>query len=104
MGEPQDGVKESLKKIKEMGFKIQILSCRTNREVSRYGVDRMGQVKKIQQYMEKYGIPYDEILNEHKPIAHIYIDDRGIGHRGDWNDTIEKIKELNSNDSMEDQA
>jgi uncharacterized HAD superfamily protein len=93
-GEPQIGVKEALQELKDMGYEIHILSCRTNREVSKYGIDRTVQIRKMKNYLDSWEIPYDEILNEHKPVAHIYVDDRGVGHRGDWTETLKQIKSI----------
>ena len=93
-GAPKKGAKEVLQKIKDKGFRIHILSCRTSREVNNYPIDRTDQVRKMKRYLEEHKIPYDEILNEYKPVAHAYIDDRAIGFRDNWDEIIEELESL----------
>lgn len=92
IGDPKPGVKEALTKIREMGFEIHIFSCRTNPEVTKYLIDRIQQVRLMEEFLDKYEIPYDKVLNENKPLARVYIDDRAIGYRGDWEKVIKEMK------------
>lgn len=92
MGEPTSGVKEALQKIQDMGYEIHILSCRTNPDVTRYPIDREEQVRNIRKYLNKYEIPYDVVLNEYKPVARFYIDDRAIEFNGDWQEVLRKVQ------------
>jgi len=93
LGEPTLGVKEALQKMKDMGYEIHILSCRTNPDVSKYVIDRREQVRIMENYLNKHKIPYDDIiLNGYKPIATFYIDDRAIEFRGNWQEVLEKMK------------
>ena len=78
LGEPTPGVKESLQEMKDMGYEIHILSCRTNPDVTRYIIDRQEQIRIMEKYLNEYKIPYDMVLNEYKPVATFYIDDRAI--------------------------
>ena len=94
MGEPKKGVKEALTKIREMGYEIHIFSCRTNVELFKHPIDRQEQVREMKKYMDKFEIPYDQILNKDKPLGHIYIDDRAIGFRDDWEKAVEEMREL----------
>ena len=94
MGKLQYGVKEALQKIKEMGFEIHIFSCRTNHEVTKYPIDRMHQVRLMEEFLDKHEIPYDKVLNENKPLARIYIDDRAIGFREDWEKVIKEMETI----------
>ena len=94
MGDPKEGVKEALQKIRDMGYEIQILSCRTNRELHKYPIDRQQQVREMERYLDEHEIPYDQVLNEYKPLAHVYIDDRGIGFRNNWDEVIKELEEL----------
>lgn len=92
MGYPKRGVREALQKIKDMGYKIHILSCRTNTELHKYPSDRIQQVRMMEAYLKEHEIPYDKVLNKDKPLAHFYIDDRAIGFRDDWERVIEEMK------------
>jgi hypothetical protein len=46
----------------------------------------------MEEYLNKHEIPYDIVLNEFKPLASFYIDDRAIGFRNNWLQVIEEIK------------
>jgi len=94
IGEPKEGVKEAFQKLKDMGCKIHILSSRTSTEVFKYPIDRQEQVRKMEQYLDEHEIPYDKVLNLDKPPAHVYIDDRAIGYRGDWNKVLEELENM----------
>ena len=39
--------------------------------------------KTIEEWLKKHDIVVDEI-SEHKPIAYVYVDDRGLKFDGDW--------------------
>ena len=92
-GEPIDGIKEALEKIKNMGFYISIFSCRASKEVFKNLIDRLEQVRKIEDYMEEHNLIYDEILID-KPLFNYYIGDEAIGFRGNWEKTINELEEL----------
>ena len=93
IGEPKKGVKESLQKIKDLGYYIRIFSCRTSHEVFKYPIDRQEQVRLMEKYLDKNEIPYDEVLNLNKPLG-IFIDDSAIGYRGDWEKTLKEFEEM----------
>lgn len=92
MGEPKSGVKESLQKLRDMGWRIVICSCRTCHEVKKYPIDRTEQVRMMEDYLDEHEIPYDEVLNNDKPLAAWYIDDRAIGFRDNWEDVVKEIE------------
>ena len=92
MGKPKPNVKESLQKLRDMGWRIHILSCRTNVELRKYPIDRQEQVRMMEAYLDKHEIPYDEVLNKDKPLAAWYIDDRAIAFRDDWDKVVEEIE------------
>lgn len=86
--EPLEGIMESTKKLKQYGHTIIIFTCRK-------------EVEYIHQFLKKYDILYDFInyypeqhpeTNQHKPIADVYIDDKGLTFQGKWDDIfIEQI-------------
>ncbi len=94
-GEPYEGVKESLQKLKDSGFKIKIHSCRTSKDYCWKPRERVMHLHKMSEFMNEHQIPYDEIIDDmDKPIAEFYIDDRAIGFRGNWKKIIEEIEEM----------
>jgi len=94
MGPPTRGAKEALQKIKDKGFTILILSARTSDEMSKYPIDKETQRRIMKEYLDKHEIPYDEVLKSDKPPATFYIDDRGIGFRGDWDKVLEEMENM----------
>lgn len=79
-GEVQPLAKEVLTELSK-DYQIWVFSGRTQQE------DR----KIIKDFMEKHGLPYDEIILG-KPYACFMIDDRAIHHVG-WKETMAEIKE-----------
>jgi len=86
VGPIEPNVKEALETLKAAGYTIKIHSCRTATYWGREG-ERGVHTKIILEFMEKYNLPYDEIITSpsmDKPIADVYIDDRGIGYKNNW--------------------
>jgi len=95
VGTPQPSVREALLKLKELGYQIHIHSCRTATYWGRGAEERNHQITVIHDFMEENDLPYDKIiLNVDKPVAELYIDDRGIGYRGSWLDVIRQVELL----------
>jgi len=94
-GPPINGAKEALEELKRDGWEIHILSCRTSPSVYKYPIDRIEQVRKMEQFLKENNIPFDKVLNMDKPIAYCYIDDRAVAFRGDWKQAIIDVKKLN---------
>ena len=92
LGKPKEGVKQSLQKLKDMGYDIHIASCRTNHELKKFPIDRIEEVRAMKAYLDEHEIPYDEVLNVNKPLADWYIDDRAIGFRDNWEEVVEEIE------------
>jgi len=93
-GSPTYGVKRALQKIKSRGFLIFIYTCRTNNFLNKHSIDKITRIKQIEKYLNKYKIPFDVVLNNDKPIAFAYVDDRAIGFRGDWSKVLREIAQL----------
>jgi len=92
-GKPMKYVIESLKILKESGFEIVVFTCRMNPEEEcnmSYSMEDIERV--IRQKLIEFDIPFDRI-SLYKPIADIYIDDRGF-HFKNWKDTIEYLFNL----------
>ncbi len=97
-GPPEPGVKEALLELSDTGFEIVIHSCRTGTYwKDLVDVDnRVSHIAAIVSYMDDNDLYYDELLiaeNMDKPIAEFYIDDRGIGYKGNWNAVVNEIRE-----------
>lgn len=95
-GPPEPGVKEALDELVQMGFEIWIHSCRTRSDWNGKPdpAFQCQNLSVIIHYMLEHDLPYDRIITEtDKPVATYYIDDRGIGYRGNWPAVVAEIKE-----------
>ena len=85
IGDPLPGAKEFLEKLRAAGWKIIIHTTRAT--------------DVMQEYMARNGLYYDEINdnsslrgeNPGKPIAAVYLDDRGICFKGDFDKALDEI-------------
>lgn len=87
---PVEGTKEALQTLKDAGHKIYIFTTRTNKAFRKK--DDPDQTKLLQEYLDKYQIPYDKIWTYGKPMADIFIDDRAINFSGNWKETVQQIE------------
>lgn len=97
-GPPEPGVREALLELHDLGFEIVIHSCRTSVywKGQQDWPNRMSNYRIILNYMAEHDLYYDSIImdeNVDKPIAEFYIDDRGVGYKGNWNDVVNEIRE-----------
>ena len=75
------GARDAMETLKAMGYYIIIHSCNDE--------------EWIRKTLNTLEIPWDEIWTSlGKPIADAYIDDRGIGFYGDWNESIADLMAL----------
>lgn len=88
--DPVPGTAQALMKLSDMGYKIYIYSTRTN-PIYHKG-DNKEQKAAIEAYMEKHGLAYDRVWTFGKPMADVYIDDRAIPFRGDWDECIGEVE------------
>ncbi len=87
-GKIMEGCKEALDKIKEMGYKIIIHTCRKN-------------TLQLKQYLQDNNLPFDAINSNvwnkvdrditSKLFADIYVDDRNVTFDGNWDEIPDKI-------------
>ena len=87
IGAPKVGAKEALQRIRDLGFKILIWTCRTchfNYEIfggdpSTHTFERQS-VKDMIAWLDANEIPYDEIDDgsRGKPLADFYLDDKAL--------------------------
>jgi capsule biosynthesis phosphatase len=95
---PLPGAVETLEFLKQRGYYIVIFTAR-NMQTCQNNIGRViaRQAKLVVEWLEKYGVPYDELLFG-KPHVDYFIDDKGIGFTN-WEDVkntlLEKEEEKN---------
>ena len=89
---PSPGARKSLLRLKSMGCKIIIYTCRTT--VARSQGNLEDEVEFIAGILEQFDFYYDEIFIGDKLIADIYIDDRAVPYKGDWRETTDQCAEI----------
>lgn len=78
--EPLEGARDAISKLREQGCRILIHSC--------------NDPKFIEKWMNDHDIRYDYIWTDKgKPVCDCYIDDLGVGFRGNWSQTLEEVNE-----------
>lgn len=83
IGLPKPGAVEAIRALKAAGYEIVIHSCRTSRGEF-LARDVAQHATAIRAFMAANKIPFDHIwMEEGKPIAWAYIDDRGVRYEGD---------------------
>lgn len=91
VGPIEPNVREALETLKAAGYTIKIHSCRTAAYWGQENERRI-HINLIQDFMEKYNLPYDDfILNADKPIADVYIDDRAIRYENNWLEIAKRL-------------
>jgi hypothetical protein len=93
---PFPGTREAIELLKEMGFEIVIYTARLSEENAKMqgGSDDVieEQTKLLEDWFEKYQIPYDRMTADKEPAA-FYIDDKAVRIvDGNWDDVIRFIR------------
>ena len=79
---PVPGIKEAIESIRSAGYSVVVVSSRCS---SVYGIEA------IERFLDKHGIIVDGV-QEDKPPAVAYIDDRAICFDGDTSTLLDKIQ------------
>ena len=75
---PRDGAKQAINILREKGHKILIYSC-----------NETSWIKKV---LDNADIRYDGVYEgKKKPLADLYIDDKGYHYKGDWLGEVDEI-------------
>lgn len=85
VGEPLPGARDALAALCDAGYRILIWSARSTSALAR---------EKMRAALDAHGFPYDAIddgSTPGKPRVDLFIDDRAIGFRGDWQDVLAQV-------------
>ncbi|HEY2909382.1 MAG TPA: hypothetical protein VGI99_04005 [Gemmataceae bacterium] len=80
---PIHGTKEAVARLRQQ-YRIAVLSSRCHTEEGR---------KAVENWLFRHGIVVDEVC-VHKPPAHVYVDDRAVRFRGNWDDLMDEINQF----------
>lgn len=87
------GAKEGIKTLMDLGYHILIYTTRTNPQFRKKGEPE--QYDQLVEYLAKHEIPYDKIyVGSGKPMAHVFLDDRGVNFNGDWVKAVDDISKF----------
>jgi len=90
---PLPGATEKLRQLKHEGHTIIVYTARNMRSAhGNIGVATANVGKMTLEWLDRYGIPYDEVVFG-KPYGDIYIDDLGYCFES-WDDVVERIRML----------
>jgi len=91
--EPFSGAKKVINWLRKQGYEIVIFTTRASKENAKeQGGDHKEQIKKVEKWLKKYNIYFDQITAE-KLAADFYIDDKAIHiPNGNWNTVLNVIK------------
>ena len=92
------GAKEALQRLKAAGYWIIIHSFRTAsyHHATETFDPAVNSPESVSDYLQRHGIPFDEIWMHDKPLGVAYIDDRGIRlvgdrHRSNWKEITDTL-------------
>jgi hypothetical protein len=85
--EPIDGAGRAINILKD---KYEIIIFSTRASCKEQGGNCINQIKNMKQWLDRYGIHYDDITSE-KIGAFRMIDDLAIPFKGNWNDVLQEI-------------
>jgi histidinol phosphatase-like enzyme len=84
-----EGAAEAMKALKQAGCHLAIHTCRIGIAMEAGTVKQ--ELDYITALLRQFGIPFDEIYLQPKPVANFYIDDRAIAFEGDWDGPLRRI-------------
>ena len=81
--EPIHGTREAVARLRQK-YRVVVHSTRCRTPEGRNAVAA---------WLRRHDITVDEVC-EHKPPAHVYVDDRAVPFRGDWEDVVREIRQF----------
>ena len=101
IGPIESGALEAVKRFKELGCYVIVSSCRTCGHFPEiFAPDgRIGKESKVHKdmvdWLDARGVPYDEVDDgtKGKPLADLYVDDKGYRYTGDWAAVVKFVEE-----------
>jgi hypothetical protein len=82
-GEPINGVKEAMLTMKNLGYNIVVFTARP-----------WSDKHNIKEYCDWWELPVDDIICG-KPLLRCMIDDKAIGFRGNWAESMKEVLTFN---------
>ncbi len=80
---PIHGTREAVARLRQQ-YRVVVNSSRCHTEEGRRAVET---------WLHRHDIAVDEVC-VHKPPAHVYVDDRAVRFRGNWDDVMDEIREF----------
>ena len=80
---PIHGTREAVARLRQQ-YRVVIHSARCHSEAGR---------KAVESWLKRHEILVDEVC-EHKPPALVYVDDRAVRFRGDWDEVLTEVREF----------
>lgn len=92
MSSPVPGGAEALAALRAQGYWIVIHTCRIG--IARRDGTLQDEIALVEELLNAFGIPFDEIYLGEKMVADVYIDDRAVAFEGDWDAAVAKTKRM----------
>ncbi len=86
---PVDGARDAMISLRQMGHVIVIHTCRTTEAIAAHRLPE--EIAFIEDFLNHFQIPFDQVFVGPKLIADAYVDDRAVAFRGDWPDTLANL-------------
>jgi hypothetical protein len=80
---PIHGTREAVMRLRQL-YRVVVFSSRCHSVEGRMAVEA---------WLKKHDVVVDEVC-EHKPPAMVYVDDRAVRFRGDWDDLLQEIRQF----------
>lgn len=101
IGPIEPGALAAVRRLKELGCYVIVSSCRTCGHFPEiFAPDgQVGKDSKVHKemvaWLDAHNVPYDEVDDgtKGKPLADLYVDDKGYRYAGNWADVVKFVEE-----------